>query len=216
MAYDEERPEIVELVPSSTRRLLDVGCATGRFAAELRGRFPEIELWGIDPTPPDNAAASIFDQRIVGRFPDDLPADEQFDCIVFNDVLEHMAEPWDALRRTHSLLRPRAAVIASIPNVRHIWVLRQLVLHGRWDYTSSGILDRTHLRFFTRATAGELFTTTGYHIERVAPIRIVGNTGKIALVNKLLRGRLNDLFTERYAIVAREEFLTSTSPAPER
>ena len=210
MVNHGERREMLEFIPAVTR-LLDVGCSTGRFGATVRGSYPEMELWGIDPTPPDADVAQPYDTRLVGMFPDALPAGEQFDCIVFNDVLEHMIDPWHTLRKTHDLLTPGALVVASIPNVRHVSVTGPLIRHGRWDYKEEGILDRTHLRFFTRSTALELFTSTGYSIERVSRLQWpgTGTTGRLAFANRLLRGRLDDFFAQQYAIVARRTTATT-------
>jgi SAM-dependent methyltransferase len=195
---------MLAFVPASTTRLLDVGCDTGRFGAALRARFPTSELWGIDPAAPGRAVPDPYNRRITGLFPDDVPEGGMFDCIVFNDVLEHMADPWDALRKAHHLLMPGGTLIASIPNVRNARVVRPLVLRGRWDYADSGILDRTHLRFFTRSSAIALFVDTGYSVVEAAPVRRVEERSKLALANRLLGGLLDDFFVERYGIVALE------------
>lgn len=150
--YDEDRPEMVNLVPPMAHRVLDVGCSTGRFGAALREHMPDAEIIGIDTRPQSAATMSSYDRFITGMFPGDMPSALPFDCVVFNDVLEHMVDPWDVLRHTHSMLTPTASVIASIPNIRHVSVLAPLAIKGRWDYRDTGILDRTHLRFFTRAS----------------------------------------------------------------
>ncbi|HEY6317191.1 MAG TPA: class I SAM-dependent methyltransferase [Acidimicrobiia bacterium] len=204
MDYDLERAEMLEFIPASTRRLLEVGCETGRFGAALRAAYPAMEIWGIDPTPSPPNRPQAYQTRIVGSFPADIADGEKFDCVVFNDVLEHLIDPWDALRRTHSFLRPDAVVVVSIPNVRHISVLRPLLIGGRWDYRDCGILDRTHLRFFTRATAIELLRSTGYAVERVQRLQWAGSErGRVAVANRILRGRLDDFLAQQYAIVGR-------------
>ena len=202
MVYDNDRPEMVKLVPQSARRLLDVGCATGRFGDAVHAIDPTMELWGIDPTPPPRGRAQPYRSRIVGSFPDDIPPAERFDCVVFNDILEHLVDPWDALRQTHRFLTSAASVVLSIPNVRHIWVLRPLVFGGRWDYQDGGLLDRTHLRFFTRSTAIELLESTGYVVDHVKGIQWAGYGGRLTSANRLLRGRLDEFVTQQYAIVA--------------
>jgi len=163
-----ERPEVVALIPPA-RRLLDVGCGRGGFGFALRRGSRRVdELWGIEPHPEAaEEAKTHFDHVITGMYPDDLPAEERFDVVVFNDVLEHMPDPWGALESTRGILTPEGRVVASIPNIRYWPILWDLVVRGRWTYTDTGTLDRTHLRFFTRGSALALFRDAGYDVERV-------------------------------------------------
>ena len=113
-------------------------------------------------------ATTRLDRVVAGRFPDDIgPEDGPFDCVVFNDVLEHLVDPWEALRRTKALLTGSGTVVAVIPNIRHVRAVLPLLVRGRWDYADTGLLDRTHLRFFTKASMIELFETTGYTVEAI-------------------------------------------------
>ena len=175
--------------------------AAGRFGVGLRERFPDAVLWGIDPTDHPDGATNAFDQRCTGRYPEDLPMRE-FDCIVFNDVLEHLVDPWAALRETRDRVSVGGSVVASMPNVRHRHVVRELVLRGRWDYAERGVLDKTHLRFFTRSSMLELFADTGYRIERIEPLA-VASTGRLGTVNRWVGGRLDEFLTLQYTLVAR-------------
>ena len=153
---DGMREEVAALVPPSVTRLLDVGCARGGFGQALARRG--IEIWGIEI---DEAPAAIARQRlasvIVGAYPEAMPEGLTFDCISFIDVLEHMVNPVGALLAAHSHLVDGGYVVASIPNVRHASIIVPLVLKGRWDYQVAGLLDRTHLRWFTKATMRESF-----------------------------------------------------------
>ena len=109
-------------------------------------------------------ARNQLDEVHVGYFPEVLDGvNERFDLICFNDVLEHMIDPWRALAAAGRWLAPEGRVLASIPNVRYGPHLQALML-GRWDYVETGILDRSHLRFFTRATMIEMFESAGYRI----------------------------------------------------
>jgi SAM-dependent methyltransferase len=150
-------------------RLLDVGCGRGGFGYALRRLRTDVgEIWGIEPHPDAaNEAREQFDHVITGSYPADIPAGERFDVIVFNDVLEHMQDPAGVLRKTSSILTPDGTLVASIPNVRYWLVVRDLVLRGLWTYTETGPLDRSHLRFFTRSSAFDLFVSTGYAVARV-------------------------------------------------
>lgn len=166
---DDDRPDVIPFVPPTAGRLLDVGCWKGALGRQLKRRSPGLVVIGIEP---DDAAAAVaatrLDRVIAGRFPEDLgPGEAPFDCVVFSDVLEHLVDPWEALRLTRSLLSNSGRVVAVIPNVRHVRVVVPLLLRGRWDYADTGLLDRTHLRFFTRATMIELFQSAGYTVESI-------------------------------------------------
>jgi 2-polyprenyl-3-methyl-5-hydroxy-6-metoxy-1,4-benzoquinol methylase len=145
------------------RRALDVGCAQGHLLGEL-----VIQGWeciGIDSDSADVATCIERDLvavelDITTDFPESLGL---FDLVVFADVLEHLPDPTRVLRNVHSLLNPGARVVISVPNVAHLSVRAQL-LFGRFPYSDRGILDRTHLRFFTRRTIKELLTGTDFSI----------------------------------------------------
>lgn len=194
------RPDMVPFVPPRGR-LLDVGCASGGFAWALRQAGFAGELWGLEPTKAAAVEAQDqFDHVIHGLFPEDGPSGERFDTIVFNDVLEHLVDPWEALRATPQFLAPGGVVVASIPNIRYWPVLKELVLRGQWTYTDSGTLDRTHLRFFTRATVAELFESSGFRVEQVAPTNVLrAKRWRARYVNRLPV----DMRALQYAVVAR-------------
>lgn len=157
--------------------MLDVGCHLGGFGEALRRDDPERILWAVeaDPQVADHAEAH-YHSLLVGSYPEVLAeTDLRFECIVLNDVLEHMVDPWAALRATVPLLTPDGIVVASIPNVRHIKVVGNLVLRGDWAYADMGILDRTHLRFFTARTIRSLFEDSGFVVERLEGINALGH-----------------------------------------
>jgi 2-polyprenyl-3-methyl-5-hydroxy-6-metoxy-1,4-benzoquinol methylase len=198
-----ERPEVVKLVPAG-ERLLDVGCGRGGFGYAVRAAGLSIrELWGIEPSPEAAAEAHHhFDRVITGTYPDGLSADSGlFDIVVFNDVLEHMVDPWSVLEHTYtSVLAEDGVVIASLPNIRYWPVLWDLMVRGRWTYTDTGTLDRTHLRFFTRSAMLELFEKTGFDVESVTAGYAIGNGGLRDRRYRLLPAELRTL---QYLVVAR-------------
>lgn len=182
------------------QRLLDVGCSWGRFASEVAAAHG-AEAWGIEPDPETaEVAATRLDRVIVGRFPDDIPSGETFDCVTFTDVLEHLVDPVAALAAARATLRPGGHVVASIPNVRHRSVLVPLLKAGRFDYVEAGILDRTHLRFFTRATMREMFESNGWHVERQEAVNVTPATGKWRFLRAVPGGE--EFFAQQYVIVA--------------
>jgi 2-polyprenyl-3-methyl-5-hydroxy-6-metoxy-1,4-benzoquinol methylase len=200
---DGARDEIAALVPGSVAHLLDVGCARGGFGNAMTERG--VEVWGIEV---DEVSAAVARHRlanvIVGSYPEALPEGIIFDCITFNDVLEHMVNPAQALIAARSHLTDSGYVVASIPNVRHASIIVPLVLGGRWDYQDLGPLDRTHLRWFTKATIRELFEENGFSVERLEPINWTSLRGKARLLQVLGRYR-EEFVAEQYAVLARRK-----------
>jgi 2-polyprenyl-3-methyl-5-hydroxy-6-metoxy-1,4-benzoquinol methylase len=190
---------MLPFIPGGTSTILDVGCSRGRFGETLHGANPAWKLYGIDPDPEAAAEASVHYEHVTcGYFPDDLVGDDRFDCIVLNDVLEHVVDPWTMLEQAAGLLSPTGRVVASIPNVRYYIVVRNLLLRGRWDYADWGVLDRTHLRFFTRASIESLFDGAAMEIETLAPINPVPLRRAA-----LLAGPFRDMRYMQFAVVAR-------------
>lgn len=167
--FSGSRPEVAMLVPRGAKRVLDVGCGFGGLGKLLRGRQVE-KLYGIEINP--NASSylkEIYDQHWIGSVEDiDLPVDfPKFDCIIFADVLEHLVDPWSILIQYSELLLDDGKIVASIPNVQNLGLIYGLLFKGRWTYGDSGLLDRTHLRFFTRTEIEDLFAKAGLQIERI-------------------------------------------------
>lgn len=164
--YDyNERPEVKPYIPRTATSALDVGCGQGGFGITLRGALgPSARIVGVEPVAKqaELARSRGFDEVVCDYFPpkDDLG---RFDLICFNDVLEHLVDPWQVLEETRSWLMPGGHVLAAIPNIQY-WPAVIDLFNGRWDYTESGLMDRTHLRFFTRTSVLELFERTGYDI----------------------------------------------------
>jgi 2-polyprenyl-3-methyl-5-hydroxy-6-metoxy-1,4-benzoquinol methylase len=156
---------IIELL-GLDKRVLDVGCATGNLAEVLAGRGCRVTGIEIDPEAARQAEKHC-ERVIVGDVESlDLGAelDESvFDVIVFGDVLEHLKDPLQTLRRFKPFLQTEGYVIASIPNIAHGSV-RLALMQGRFRYRSLGLLDDTHLRFFTRETVEQLFKDAGFLI----------------------------------------------------
>jgi 2-polyprenyl-3-methyl-5-hydroxy-6-metoxy-1,4-benzoquinol methylase len=149
-------------------RVLDVGCATGYLARLLSARGCSVT--GLDSNAKALQLAGKFCDRTLAADLDsvaltDLFPDDSFDVIIFADVLEHLRNPWKVLDDARRLLGHRGHAVVSIPNIAH-GAIRLALLKGHFDYSEFGILDNTHLRFFTRRTIEELFVRSGYEIER--------------------------------------------------
>jgi len=178
--------------------VLDVGCSTGHLAGAIAARG--VRVTGVEP---DSAAAArarsacvevlvggIEDLAIRARLPRGV------DAVVLADVLEHLTDPAEALAFVRELLAPGGVVVASIPNIAH-WSARREVARGRFTYAEHGLFDRTHLRFFTRATARELATGAGYEVIEETPA-----PGALPL-ERVARGRLGGTDNEPARAIAR-------------
>lgn len=206
------RPEMLAFVPVGCRRVLDVGCAEGTFGESLK-RSRGIEVWGVEPTKSAAAVAKTrLDGVIEGLFDPEIALPlGSFDCILFNDVLEHMIAPESALSYARDLLAPGGAVVASIPNIRSFPTVWQLIFHARWEYQDAGVLDKTHLRFFTKSSIVDMFEREGFVLESVSGINAfegIPNVRRLLwrlyrLANALSIGKFHDMRFLQFAVVAR-------------
>lgn len=165
---------IMEDGPGTGKRVLDIGCSEGYLGEALKAFG--FEAWGVEPSSTAAATARIrLDKVFTGGLEDffasNSPAEVQFDYLVFGDVLEHLRDPAAILDRCREYLVPGGAVLASIPNIAHL-ATRLMLLQGQWSYADFGLMDHTHLRFFTRQSTVELFTHTGYRIESLDRVEI--------------------------------------------
>jgi SAM-dependent methyltransferase len=158
-AYERARPEILEHVPRTARRVLDLGCATGTTGAALKQR-QAVEVVGVELEPEyAREAATRLDHVITGDAATAEP-EGRFDALIAADILEHLVDPWSALRRYTALLEPGATVVVSLPNVGH-WSTYAHLARGSWPRKPEGIFDATHLRWFTLRDARDLLTQAG-------------------------------------------------------
>jgi len=163
--FGHVRPEVLALIPETARRVLDIGCGAGRLGEAIKQR-QGANVSGIEF---DARAAAAARQRLDQVWAGDVEQLDlkippgSFDAIVCADILEHLRDPVRLLRQSREWLAPGGSLIASIPNVRHHSVVRSL-LQGNWTYESAGLLDRTHLRFFTRREIEKLFYRAGFAI----------------------------------------------------
>ena len=193
--YDHDRTGILRHLASPPTAILEVGCASGHLLAYLTGQGAK-QVVGIEMVPEIAARARsrLPDALILtGLFEeiDDVEIGTGFDLVIISFVLEHVADPWKVIRRLMQLLRPGGQVIGALPNVRHWSITGPLLLCGRFDYVEEGILDRTHLRFFTRKSIFDMLTSSGLHDVRIDPV-IHGPRSRIA--NALTFGLAPDHF----------------------
>jgi O-antigen biosynthesis protein len=155
--------------------ILEVGCSAGYFGAALKDVGHKV--WGVEPShDAAEVALSLLDGVFEGFIQDYFKAncDRKFDVIVFGDVLEHISYPEEVLLLCRAHLNTNGAIVASVPNVAHL-AIRTMLLEGRWDYAELGILDRTHLRFFTRSSLTQLFSNSAYQVLRIYPVKLAAS-----------------------------------------
>jgi 2-polyprenyl-3-methyl-5-hydroxy-6-metoxy-1,4-benzoquinol methylase/Tfp pilus assembly protein PilF len=172
--YGSARPELQCHVPQRAKRILDVGCGEGAFGHSLKARGAK-EVVGIETVEAAwKRAKNVLDNALLGDIEKiELPyEDGYFDCITCCDVLEHLVDPAAALRKLSRVLAPDGQFVISIPNVRFFQVVEALA-HGRWPYGDSGILDRTHLRFFTKVELPALIDDAGLDLRSLQPLTVV-------------------------------------------
>jgi 2-polyprenyl-3-methyl-5-hydroxy-6-metoxy-1,4-benzoquinol methylase len=158
-AYERARPEVLEHVPRTATRVLDLGCATGTTGAALKQR-QHATVTGIEIEPEyAREAATRLDHVIEGDVETARP-EGTFDALIAADVLEHLKDPWTALARYAQLLEPGGTAVVSLPNVGH-WSTYANLARGSWPRKPEGIFDATHLRWFTLRDAESLLRQAG-------------------------------------------------------
>ena len=166
--HDRFNPDVLAIMPKNASRIVEVGCSGGGLAKAYLQQAPGCEYIGIEVEHDYANAARLSCTRVIEDniekmedhvFKTLFPAD----CWVFADVLEHLYDPWSVLRRLRTSLSPGASVVACIPNAQH-WSFQARLNCGMFNYEDDGLFDRTHIRWFTKTTIGELFQSSGFRI----------------------------------------------------
>lgn len=172
--YHFLNPSLADLFDRPPKLMLDVGCATGMFGGFVKKKHPDARVIGIEL---NRAAAEAARQQldyVFERKLDEIDLGEAgvapgtIDTVIVADVLEHMYDPWHFMTGLKQHITPDAQIIASIPNTRNLGLLMDFAERGQWPYSDKGLLDITHIRFFTLREIHRFFTETGYKVERVA------------------------------------------------
>jgi trans-aconitate methyltransferase len=167
--HDIHNADLLRLIPEKASRLIEIGCSSGALAREFRKINPACHYYGIDIVPDYIDLARRYCDEAIAL--DIETADASFftahrdrDCWIFADTLEHLKDPWRILREIRKVIPEHGSIAACIPNAQHWSVIVRLAL-GDFRYEDAGLLDRTHLRWFTRQTIIELFGDTGFEID---------------------------------------------------
>jgi len=167
--FGNPRLDLLEMIDKQPELILDVGCGSGAFSRALKSRYQNCKTIGIELNEESvKKARNVMDKVIKANIEEvELSKlgieEESLDYIFYGDILEHLQDPWEILRRHKNYLKEDGKIIASIPNIRHEDVILPL-LHGNWTYIVEGILDSTHLRFFTLREIKRLFHSAGLYI----------------------------------------------------
>jgi 2-polyprenyl-3-methyl-5-hydroxy-6-metoxy-1,4-benzoquinol methylase len=209
--FSQSRPEMERFVPATTKRILDVGCGEGSFSFRLKERLG-AEVWGVELVPAiADVARSRLDRILCGDVMQQLELipDHYFDCAIFNDVIEHLVDPYRMLIAVKQKLTRGGVVVCSIPNIRYFRNLFDIVIRGQFRYQEGGILDKTHLRFFTKKSIIEMFESLGYRILSVEGINATPSW-RVGLFNIATLGYFSDTRYVQFGVVA-EPLLTDAA-----
>ena len=181
--HEHHNPDLLAMMPKSSRRLVEVGCSSGALAREFKSINPGCHYTGIEIDAGyaelskrycDVTLHASIEDLSDASFTDLLPVD----CWIFGDTLEHLRDPWLILGKIRAHASGACSVVACIPNAQH-WSLQARLNCGALRYEDTGLLDRTHLRFFTRTTIIELFQSAGFAVVEGKPRVFEGPTPEI-------------------------------------
>jgi len=171
--FDGARADIVAKLPDdSSATILEIGCGNGSTGAIAKAQGKCARYVGIDlDEKAATAAREAIDLVLLGNV-EEIELESlggPFSAAILSEVLEHLIDPWKLLGRVNDVIRPGGLILASSPNIANMRLIRQL-LRNRFDYTSAGVMDRTHLRWFTSATFREMFENAGFETLSVGPL----------------------------------------------
>ncbi|MDO9154696.1 MAG: class I SAM-dependent methyltransferase [Paludibacter sp.] len=196
---------MIRFIPQDALKILEVGCGAGVFCSNLIRS--DREIWGVEINPEaGEKAKSVCNTVLIGDFNtvfDKLPKD-YFDCVIFNDVLEHIYNPWLTISMVKTLLNEKGVMVSSIPNFRYISnLITEILIEKEFRYKpEGGILDDTHIRFFTSKSIRRTFQEQGYEILKHEGIGKCKSWKEKLFIN-LSFGFLKDARYKQFATVAK-------------
>ena len=202
--FDLVRTDVLRLLPSNKNwmSVLEIGCGEGLTLAYLKDNYTVELTTGVEiDSSAANSAGKRVDRIFNGSAEDMVSTflSEEFDLILCLDVLEHLYDPWKILRELETKLEPGGFVLASIPNVQH-WSVVTKLLAGKWYYTKAGLLDETHIRFFTEKTVHQLFEQAHLNV-----IKCDGQMGKdIKALDNITLRLFHGFLSYQYFVLAQK------------
>jgi len=166
--HDSHNPDLLGLIPTYSRNLIEIGCSSGALAREFKKTNPACNYFGIDIDSDYAELARRYCDDTAALNIDDAADDfyennEHRDCWIFGDTLEHLKNPWGVLEKIRACIPHNGSIVACIPNAQH-WSLQARLSVGDFRYEEMGLMDKTHLRWFTRQTIIEMFSKAGFRI----------------------------------------------------
>lgn len=203
--YKNTRPEIMSVIDFIPKDVLEIGCGQGNFGKGLKLKY-QCSVTGIEINEDQaKVAAKNLDKVYASSVEEAIYKlrDKQFDLIVANDVLEHLQDPYEVIKKLSKKLARNGRIISSIPNVRNFHVVYALLRNKEWKYTESGILDFTHLRFFTCKSIIEMYESNGYKIVKQQGINKDNNLPWwFKMVRFIFNSRFEDMSYLQFVTVA--------------
>lgn len=197
--YISKRQDMLKFIDIKVSKILEIGCGEGNFATN----FTDVEYWGVEPVTQHAKAAEKKGFKILNglyeNVEDKIP-DAYFDLIACNDVIEHMLDPIGFLRDVKKKLKPTGKLIASIPNIRYAPILHKLIFEADFEYVQSGIMDYTHLHFFTHKSFRKIAESTGWNVDLIEPINIQPFRPITKLLLKIFEHKYHDLRNSQFVI----------------
>ena len=194
--------EFLSLIPEGPNVVLDLGCGAGQLGRVLREMNKASELVGVETHPKAVEEAAQFYNKVYQDNVESLslPYAAYFDFIICGDILEHLVDPWTMLIKINSMLKSGGSLICSIPNIRYFKIIAGLILNGTWEYTDAGILDSTHLRFFTKRSFIKMLDNANYKVTWLH----LSISGKKKIANRLTLGAFSEFLAPQIMILARK------------
>lgn len=159
--HDQHNPDLLKLIPNTSKKVIEIGCSSGALAREFKKTNQNVHWLGVEIDSNYAELAKRYCNDTLVHNIDDCNQefyDQQSnrDCWVFGDTLEHLKDPWAVIKNIRRVIPVNGSIVACIPNAQH-WSLITKLSVGDFRYQDSGLLDRTHIRWFTRQTIIELF-----------------------------------------------------------
>jgi trans-aconitate methyltransferase len=205
------RRDIDRLLPTSAQRILDVGSGVGATSVWLKSRYPGCTTVALEGNADiREELARNVDEAVILDLNGQIPDVGAPDLVLCLDVLEHLMQPLDVLKRVTSGMPEGGTVIVSVPNIGHASVSLPLLLRARFEYQDAGIRDRTHLRFFDRESAVALMNQAGFVVRR--GVRLGFDGPRARLVDAVTGHALRDHLTKQYVVAGTREMPVRQGP----
>lgn len=202
--YNKKRHEVLKYVAVIPKKVLELGCGTGAFGKLLKEKYA-CEITGIElkaeaASIANNVLDYVYSERIETLVRAGI-LHKEFDLVILNDVIEHIEDPSEFLNCIKKVLNNNGQIIASIPNFIYIDNIVKIIIRKDFEYQDSGILDKTHLRFFTKKSIERLFCSEGFKIELLEPLNY-NSTLKWKILKMITAGWIDEFSVYQYIVRA--------------